>query len=78
MFDQQAALEFVKQNIRAFRGDPDSITIMGDGAGSVSVGMHLISPVTKGKGREFHPSLKCTVLRNGFICLLKDSITVPY
>lgn len=54
MFDQVQALEFIKENIRAFRGDPNSITIMGDGAGAVSVGMHLISPVSSGKG-EFEP-----------------------
>ena len=52
MFDQQLALQFIKENIKAFRGDPDSITLMGDGAGAVSVGMHLISPVTSGKGES--------------------------
>ncbi|ELU03558.1 hypothetical protein CAPTEDRAFT_225804 [Capitella teleta] len=49
MFDQQQALLFIKANIKYFRGDPNSITIMGDGAGAVSVGMHLISPLTNGK-----------------------------
>ena len=51
MFDQQMALEFIKENIQAFRGDPSRITIMGDGAGSVSVGMHLVSPVSRNKGQ---------------------------
>lgn len=50
LFDQQKALEFVKQNIKAFRGDPDRITIAGDGAGAASVGFHLLSDMTREKG----------------------------
>ena len=50
LYDQHQALEFVKQNIRAFRGDPDRITIAGEGAGAASVGFHLISDMTRGKG----------------------------
>jgi len=44
------ALDFVKKNIRAFRGDPQKITLMGDTAGAVSVGLHLISPASRRKG----------------------------
>ncbi|ESN96594.1 hypothetical protein HELRODRAFT_68508 [Helobdella robusta] len=44
MWDQIQALEFVKRNIIAFRGDPNRITLMGEGAGGVSVGLHLVSP----------------------------------
>jgi neuroligin len=50
MSDQLQALDFVKRNILAFRGDPNRITLMGDGAGSVSVGLHLLSPASRGKG----------------------------
>lgn len=49
MFDQHLALEFIQQNIGNFRGDPSSITIMGDGAGAASVGMHLVSPLSVNK-----------------------------
>ena len=52
LFDQQKALEFVKQNIKAFKGDPDRITIAGDGAGAASVGYHIISDMTRGKGKQ--------------------------
>lgn len=48
--DQVQALDFVKKNIKAFRGDPQRITLMGDTAGAVSVGLHLISPASRRKG----------------------------
>lgn len=48
--DQIQALDFIKRNIIAFRGDPNRITLMGDTAGAVSVGLHLVSPASRGKG----------------------------
>ena len=51
MWDQVQALEFVKRNILSFRGDPTRVTLMGDEAGSVSVGLHLLSPISY-KNRE--------------------------
>ena len=50
LFDQHMALEFVRENIKAFQGDPDRITLAGDGAGAASVGFHLISDMTRNKG----------------------------
>lgn len=46
--DQTAALQWVKDNIRNFGGDPDSVTIFGESAGGASVHYHMMSPLSKG------------------------------
>lgn len=43
LMDQSVALSWIKSNIHLFNGNPDSITLMGHGAGAVSVALHLIS-----------------------------------
>jgi len=48
MLDQVAALRWVRQNIAAFSGDPDMVTIMGQQAGGASVHYHMLSPITRG------------------------------
>lgn len=42
--DQRAALRWVKQNISAFGGDPNNITIAGESAGAAGVCMHILAP----------------------------------
>lgn len=48
LFDQLAALKWVKRNISAFGGNPDNITVMGQSAGAGSVQALISSPLTKG------------------------------
>ncbi|MEQ9437747.1 MAG: carboxylesterase family protein [Cyclobacteriaceae bacterium] len=47
LLDQQVALTWVKNNIAAFGGDPDKITIAGESAGSISVSAQMASPLSK-------------------------------
>lgn len=47
LWDQFAALRFVRENIRHFGGDPKRITILGASAGAVSVATLGFSPASR-------------------------------
>jgi para-nitrobenzyl esterase len=48
LLDQVLALEWVRDNISRFGGDPDNVTVFGESAGAMSIGMLLAMPRTRG------------------------------
>ena len=54
LMDQRAALHWIKENIQRFGGDPDNITLFGESAGAVMLGLHLMMT---GAGSLFHKDI---------------------
>jgi len=52
LLDQVAAMRWVRENIAAFGGDPDNVTVCGESAGAMSIGMLLAMPRAKGLFRR--------------------------
>ncbi|KAK7871831.1 hypothetical protein R5R35_006430 [Gryllus longicercus] len=47
LLDQALALQWVHENVRAFGGDPDAITLFGPDAGAASAGLLAVAPRTR-------------------------------
>lgn len=44
LLDQRLAIQWVLDNIAPFGGDPSKVTLFGESAGSMSAGLHVLSP----------------------------------
>lgn len=52
LLDQIAALEWIRDHVDAFGGDPDNVTLFGESAGAASAGYLLVSPEARGLFRR--------------------------
>ena len=52
LLDQVAALEWVRENISAFGGDPGNVTVFGESAGAMSIGTLISMPRADGLFRR--------------------------
>ncbi|XP_024866435.1 bile salt-activated lipase-like isoform X2 [Kryptolebias marmoratus] len=52
LWDQHAAISWVRRNIRGFGGNSDNLTVFGQSAGAASVSFQMLSPYSKGLFRR--------------------------
>ena len=67
LMDQQSALQWVRDNIRQFGGDPNRVTIAGQSSGGLNVLAHLVS---EGSGGLFDRA----IVQSGAFALTQQSL----
>lgn len=68
LLDVVAALKWIKNNIAAFGGDPDKVTIMGESAGGKMVSAVSVSPLAKGLFSQ-------VIAESGSVQCIRDTVT---
>uniref|UniRef100_A0A4D5RN04 Carboxylic ester hydrolase n=1 Tax=Ixodes scapularis TaxID=6945 RepID=A0A4D5RN04_IXOSC len=68
--DQALALHWVRDNIAAFGGDRERVTLFGESSGSISVEFHLLSPISKALFQR-------AVMQSGAMCRYASRASDP-
>ena len=53
LYDQTMAIQWIKDNIQFFGGNPNSMTLFGESVGAASVSSHLLSPASRRLVKRF-------------------------
>ena len=61
LFDLVASLHYIRENVAAFGGDADQVTVMGDGYAAALLNLLLVSPVAKGQYYSFACQTHCKI-----------------
>jgi para-nitrobenzyl esterase len=74
--DQQLAVEWVKQNIADYGGDPDNVTLFGESTGSTSVCFHMVMPDSQGlAARAIMQSNECSIINHALTRNVADVLS---
>lgn len=68
LLDVVAALKWIRDNIKAFGGDPGRVTLMGESAGAKLISAVMVSPASKGLYQQ-------AILESGSPQCIRDTVT---